>query len=63
MIGQRLVIDPVECECTDCILGDSVPADRLTERRKDRVAQDDPGVIDRTGYSERDWDQILLTSM
>lgn len=55
-----LIIDPAGCECIDCILGDSKPADKLTEHEKDAVAwQDKLTIIDRTGYSERGWERYL----
>lgn len=68
-----LMVDPAGCGCTDCIMHESVPADRLSEKEKDFIAdgqwldgRDDTSVgigpdilIDRTGYTEQEWDDIL----
>lgn len=56
--GQPLTVDPAGCRCTPCIVWDSVPADLLTEKQKEQVA-DDYKVTDRTGYSEYEWERWL----
>lgn len=55
---KLLIVDPAGCQCTQCIVGDSVPAQRLREWQKDQVVEDN-NVQDRTGYTERDWERWL----
>lgn len=55
---KQLIVDPAGCGCVQCVVGDSVPADRLTESQKDQVV-DDYRVTDRTGYTERQWEWRL----
>lgn len=55
---KLLIVDPAGCQCTQCIVADSVPAQRLREWQKDQVVEDN-NVQDRTGYTERDWERWL----
>lgn len=55
---KRLIVDPAGCGCTQCVVGDSVPAQRLREFQKDQIIED-YNVWDRTRYSEREWEKWL----
>lgn len=55
---RHLIVDPAGCKCIQCVVGDSVPAQRLRESQKDQIVED-YNVEDRTGYSEREWERWL----
>lgn len=55
---KPLMVDPAGCGCIQCVVGDSIPAQRLTNRQKDQVV-DDFKITDRTGYTEREWEKWL----
>lgn len=57
--GQRLIVDPAGCKCTECVVWDSIAADELTKLQKDQVA-DNYKVTDRTGYTELQWEEFLV---
>lgn len=68
-----LVVDPAGCGCTECIIGEYTPADRLTEEQKNFIGDgkwkdghDDTSMgvgpdvlIDNTGMTEQEWDILL----
>lgn len=43
----RLVIDPRDCGCTDCLVGNSVPMNEVTREQLDAMWPWE--VLDRTG--------------
>jgi hypothetical protein len=56
---KHLTVDPAGCVCIQCVVGDSVPAQRLRESHKDQIVEH-YNVTDRTGYSEMEWEPWLM---